>query len=151
MLDDRQVPLIEHGSSRKSARNQLMVSRKINVKFSHFRIMTNNVAISVPNKLTTHNNAKYQKCALVASLALELNIELLYLPAYSPNLNLIERFWKFVKKNCLNSIYYKDFNVFSASICDLVDNAHTTHYEELSSLLSWNFQLYSEDQIKNAA
>ncbi len=54
MLDDRQVPLIEHGSSRKSARNQLMVSRKINVKFSHFRIMTNNVAISVPNKLTTH-------------------------------------------------------------------------------------------------
>ena len=55
MLDDRQVPLIEHGSSRKSARNQLMVSRKINVKFSHFRIMTNNVAISVPNKLTTHN------------------------------------------------------------------------------------------------
>ena len=97
------------------------------------------------------DNAKYQKCALVASLALELNIELLYLPAYSPNLNLIERFWKFVKKNCLNSIYYKDFNVFSASICDLVDNAHTTHYEELSSLLSWNFQLYSEDQIKNAA
>ena len=56
MLDDRQVPLIEHGSSRKSARNQLMVSRKINVKFSHFRIMTNNVAISVPNKLTTHNS-----------------------------------------------------------------------------------------------
>ena len=50
------------------------------------------------------DNAKYQKCALVASLALELNIELLYLPAYSPNLNLIERFWKFVKKNCLNSI-----------------------------------------------
>ena len=63
------------------------------------------------------DNAKYQKCALVASLALELNIELLYLPAYSPNLNLIERFWKFVKKNCLNSIYYKDFNVFSASMC----------------------------------
>ena len=59
MLDDRQVPLIEHGSSRKSARNQLMVSRKINVKFSHFRIMTNNVAISVPNKLTTHNNISF--------------------------------------------------------------------------------------------
>jgi transposase len=40
------------------------------------------------------DNAHYQKCALVQALARGLGIELLYLPAYSPNLNLIERFWK---------------------------------------------------------
>ena len=51
------------------------------------------------------DNARYQKCALVWLLASELNIELLYLPPYSPNLNLIERLWKFVKKKCLYSIY----------------------------------------------
>ena len=49
------------------------------------------------------DNARYQKCALVFNLARLLNIELLYLPAYSPNLNLIERLWKFVKKKCLYS------------------------------------------------
>ena len=45
------------------------------------------------------------------SVAAHLEIELLYVPAYSPNLNLIERFWKFVnwkfvKKQCLYSKYY---------------------------------------------
>ena len=38
--------------------------------------------------------------------------DLLYLPAYSPNLNLIERLWKFVKKKCLYSIYYENFDLF---------------------------------------
>ena len=37
------------------------------------------------------DNARYQKCQSVANKAKELNIELLYLPPYSPNLNLIER------------------------------------------------------------
>jgi DDE superfamily endonuclease len=44
------------------------------------------------------DNARYQRCALVQTVAQTLGIELLSLPTYSPNLNLIERFWKFVKK-----------------------------------------------------
>ena len=43
------------------------------------------------------DNARYQRCQLVEALAAALQIELLCLPAYSPNLNLIERVWKFVK------------------------------------------------------
>ena len=43
------------------------------------------------------DNAKYQKCALVQELATRLGINLVYIPSYSPNLNLIERLWKFVK------------------------------------------------------
>jgi hypothetical protein len=43
------------------------------------------------------DNARYQKCALVLATAAQLQIELCFLPAYSPNLNLIERLWKFVK------------------------------------------------------
>jgi len=46
------------------------------------------------------DNARYQKCRLVQELALSLKIELLYIPPYSPNLNLIERLWKFVKNKC---------------------------------------------------
>jgi transposase len=49
------------------------------------------------------DNAKYQKCQPVREVAETLGIELLYLPSYSPNLNLIERLWKLVKKPCLYS------------------------------------------------
>ena len=49
------------------------------------------------------DNARYQKCNFVWEKAQKLGIELLYLPAYSPNLNLIERLWKWIKKKCLNS------------------------------------------------
>ena len=52
------------------------------------------------------DNARYQRCAVVQQLAEVLRIELLFLPAYAPNLNLIERLWKFVKKECLSCRYY---------------------------------------------
>jgi transposase len=96
------------------------------------------------------DNARYQKCKIVFELAKELDIELLYLPTYSPNLNLIERFWKFTKKTCLNSKYYENFALFKGQISNLVDNAHMTNSKELESLLTLNFQLYSDNQIIQA-
>jgi transposase len=62
------------------------------------------------------DNARYQKCALVQELVQSLGIELLYLPPYSPNLNLIERFWKWVKKSCLYSKYYATSADFQKAI-----------------------------------
>jgi len=44
--------------------------------------------------------------------AQEKGVKLLFLPSYYPNLNLIERLWKFVKKNALNNRYYSDFKEF---------------------------------------
>lgn len=49
------------------------------------------------------DNARYQRCALVQAHAAALGIEVLYLPSYSPQLNLIERLWRFVRKDCLYS------------------------------------------------
>jgi len=49
------------------------------------------------------DNARYQKCALVQEYAAAVGIELLYLPSFSPHLNLIERLWRFVRKECLYS------------------------------------------------
>ncbi len=40
------------------------------------------------------DNARYQRNAVVQALAKQLGIALMYLPSYSPNLNLIERLWK---------------------------------------------------------
>ncbi len=88
------------------------------------------------------DNAKYQRCDLVINKAKSLGIELLFLPPYSPNLNLIERVWKFTKKNCLNSIYYSDFNLFKNAISNFLTNMHETHSEDLNSLLTLNFQTF---------
>ena len=88
------------------------------------------------------DNARYQHCALVQSVALGLGIELLYLPAYSPNLNLIERFWKFVKKQCLYSKYYPDSDSFQKAILDCMKQAPTKHKAELETLLALRFQTF---------
>lgn len=93
------------------------------------------------------DNASYQRSVLVQSLASFLNIELLYLPSYSPNLNLIERLWKFVKKEVLYSKYYDDFSKFKESISDLLKNMNRTHKKELDSLLTLRFQTFKKSQI----
>lgn len=97
--------------------------------------------VGVPITLVL-DNARYQKCAVVQELAALLNIELLYLPSYSPNLNLIERLWKFVKKKCLYSQYYPDFTKFKSSISGLLETAHLLHKKELASLLTLRFQTF---------
>ena len=58
------------------------------------------------------DNARYQHCQLVQEKAKALSIELLFLPSYSPNLNLIERVWKFVKAECLGGKHYENFEQF---------------------------------------
>ena len=78
------------------------------------------------------DNARYQRCALVQSLAQALGIALLFLPPYSPNLNLIERFWKFVKKQCLYSKYYADHRAFQHAIIACITQAPDKHKEELA-------------------
>jgi transposase len=57
------------------------------------------------------DNAAYQRAKLVQELAKELGITLLYLPPYSPKLNVIERLWKFVKKQSLNNRYYETLRI----------------------------------------
>lgn len=90
------------------------------------------------------DNARYQKCALVQGLAESLGIELLYLPGYSPNLNLIERLWRFVRKESLNSIYYESFEGFTTAIDGCLDNLATKHKGEMEMLLTHEFQVFGD-------
>jgi transposase len=90
------------------------------------------------------DNARYQRCALVQAVAQDLDIELLYLPTYSPNLHLIERLWKFVKKQCLYSKYYPDSESFHHAIRACIEQAPTTHQAELKRLLTLRFQTFQE-------
>ena len=92
------------------------------------------------------DNARYQKCRLIWNTAALLEIDLLYLPAYSPNLNLIERLWKFVKKECLYSVYYADFGRFKQAISDCLAHTHDLHKEELDTLLTLKFQTFDNPE-----
>jgi transposase len=88
------------------------------------------------------DNVRYQRCRFVMGLATALRIELLFLPPYSPNLNLIERLWKFVKKQCLYSEYYASFAEFQHAIVECLDNTDKQHQQALASLLTLNFQTF---------
>ena len=88
------------------------------------------------------DNAAYQRCALVRETAARLHIELCFLPAYSPNLNLIERLWKFVRKECLYATYYEHFGLFKQAIEGCLAETTGLHKEALSSLLPLEFQTF---------
>ena len=93
------------------------------------------------------DNARYQRCKLVQSMAESLGIELLFLPSYSPNLNLIERLWKFVKKQALNSRRHADFAKFQYAINHCLDRTTTDHHAELTTLLAHKFQTFENVSI----
>ena len=104
---------------------------------------------SIPVTLVL-DNARYQRCALVTGVAKELGIELLFLPSYSPNLNLIERLWTFVKKGVLNSRHHQDFKTFQNAIDGCLAELPTKHQEKLATLLAHNFQTWGNVSLLNA-
>ena len=90
------------------------------------------------------DNARYQHNALVKALATQLGISLLFLPSYSPNLNLIERLWKFTKRRALYGRYHPTFRDFQAAIQEVLDGLTTKYAEALASLMTLNFQQFDD-------
>jgi transposase len=88
------------------------------------------------------DNARYQKCHKVMELAAVLDIELLFLPPYSPNLNLIERLWTFVREEKLNRTYYGTFTLFKEAIASCLAETQGTHREKMRSLFTLKFQTF---------
>ena len=68
------------------------------------------------------DNAKYHYSKAVRDFAATSRINLIYLPAYSPELNLIERLWKVFKKNIIYNKYYKNFDSFKKACLDFFGN-----------------------------
>ena len=94
------------------------------------------------------DNARYQKCKIVKELAEQLNVILVYIPPYSPNLNLIERLWKHAK-NRLRIKYYDNFHEFKEKIDSIVDNTDKSDKVIIDSLIGEKVQLFDTVVIDN--
>ena len=94
------------------------------------------------------DNARYQHCNHVKQCAVDLNIVLEFLPGYSPNLNLIERLWRYIK-SILAKQYHRCKATFESAISDLLGKLNTgLHQEKLYTLLNPIFQRFEKSQIK---
>ena len=98
------------------------------------------------------DNARYQHCFLVTTFAKSLGIHLLFLPPYSPNLNIIERLWKpacpvgrFTKKEILYGKYYDKSKLFHQAIQNFFDQINQKFKSELSTLLTLKFQFFDNN------
>jgi transposase len=93
------------------------------------------------------DNARYQHCQFVKDAAKRLGIVLEFLPTYSPNLNLIERLWKFAKAEVLAANYFPDAKSFQNAIIDFLNQLHRKKMKkELHTRLSNKFQLFDHAQ-----
>jgi len=94
------------------------------------------------------DNARYQRCALVEATARKFGIQIIFLPPYSPNLNLIERLWKFVKKKALYNQYYSGYEQFHKAISNCLEQTGTTYKLDLDILLVPKFQSFKNAIIQ---
>ena len=90
------------------------------------------------------DNARYQRNKIVPALAIELNTRLMFLPSYSPNLNLIERLWGFAKRQSVYGKYHATFASFRAAIERTLNDIPTTHADRLKTLMTLQFQKFDD-------
>ena len=86
------------------------------------------------------DNAPYYRSKAVQVYLKTSRIKLIFLPPYAPNLNLIERLWKFFKKKVLYNRYYETFGEFRSACETFFQNPRNYHCE-LRSLLTANFEI----------
>jgi transposase len=85
------------------------------------------------------DNARYNHARLVQDHIATTTVELHFLPAYAPNLNLIERLWRFVKDEVL-ATYHETFALFTAAIDKLLDNL-AQYADQLATLMTEQFEI----------
>jgi transposase len=104
-----------------------------------------------PDKNTIYvinDNARYYVSKMVKEYLKNSKIVMIKLPPYSPNLNLIERLWKLLKKNVLYNKYYSNFNEFSIAIFKFLKTKNKSHKNILAHVLKENFHIIQSEMLE---
>jgi transposase len=88
------------------------------------------------------DNVRYQHAKTVKAVAKKLKIRLVYLPGYSPNLNLIERYWGYLKKKILTNKYYETFEQFRETILKFAKSKSKKLKKSLLKYIPEKFHLF---------
>jgi transposase len=91
------------------------------------------------------DNARYYSKAVVKEwLAAHREFRLVFLPAYSPNWNLIERLWKFLRKKALNR-WHRTFEEMQSAVAEVLD--HLGAYRgELDTQMTEEFHIVEVEE-----
>lgn len=89
------------------------------------------------------DNARYYRSRLVKEYIAGRKIVLVFLPPYCPNLNLIERLWKYFRKEVLYNTYHEKFSDFNEACHNFFD-CIKEHKDGLRTLLTENFQIITD-------
>lgn len=88
------------------------------------------------------DNARYHHANIVKDwLAKHQRFKFVYLPSYSPNLNPIERLWRFYHTKVTNNQYFESFKDFKKATLEFFETLKQ-HEQELKTLLTDNFQTF---------
>lgn len=88
------------------------------------------------------DNASYFKSNAVKERLKKSNVRFIYLPAYSPNLNPIERLWKYLQKNILYNTYHSSPEIFKKSLTNFCRGLRF-RWHELESLITYSSQSFA--------
>lgn len=91
------------------------------------------------------DNARYYHAQLVKDfLRNHPRVVLHFIPPYSPNLNIIERLWKILKKKVVYNKFYLKFADFRSAVIDFFENKVWMD-DEFDKILTDNFQIIKPD------
>ncbi|RZJ95037.1 MAG: hypothetical protein EOO60_01565 [Hymenobacter sp.] len=85
-------------------------------------------------------NARYYKNKELRQWLADKPICQVFLPPYSPNLNLIERFWKYLRQKIINTTFYRTKGQFRTAVLDFFDRL-PEFGQDLASLLTRKFHI----------
>src|SRR5919202_256620 len=95
------------------------------------------------------DNAKYySKPCVLQWLASHPEFHLVNVPPYSPNLNLIERLGKFLRKKALRR-WHPTFEAMQAAVADVLDNLGR-YQEELDTLMTERFHILKDKEVPSS-
>jgi transposase len=127
-VDVDTLDVVSHFSKKMNEETTLDFLEKLRVKFPKGKLHL------------VLDNAGYYNTSHIRQYAESMAIELLYLPPYSPNLNIVERLWLYFQKVTLYNRYYETFEKFEKACRDFFKNAWR-HKGSLKSLLTEYFEI----------